>query len=89
MSETSSSEQDRSLEVLRVMFKRNKTYDNQTGKIGELLIENRTTGSQGHVGYQDGDQRVSVTRVAVHMGVKEMGMQTGHRGAYNLPLSQE
>jgi len=43
-------------------------------KIGELLIENRTTGSQGHVSYWDGDWRVSVTMVAVHMGVKEMGM---------------
>jgi len=28
MSETSSSEQDRSQEVLRAMFKRDKTYDN-------------------------------------------------------------
>jgi len=43
-------------------------------EIGELLIENRTAGSQGHVSYQDNDQRVSVTRVAVCMGVKEMGM---------------
>ena len=43
-------------------------------EIRELLIENRTTGSQGHVSYRDGDQRVSVTRVAVCMGVKEMGM---------------
>ena len=58
-------------------------------EIGELLIENRTTGSQGQVSYQDGDQRVSVTRAAVCMGVKEMGMQTGHRGAYNWPPSQE
>ena len=43
-------------------------------EIGELLIENRTTGSQGHVCYWDGDQRVSVTIAAVCMGVKEMGM---------------
>jgi len=43
-------------------------------KIGELLIENRTTGLQGHVCYQDGGQRVSVTMAAVHMGVKETGM---------------
>ena len=34
-------------------------------EIRELLIENRTTGFQGHVCYWDGDQRVSVTRVAV------------------------
>ena len=39
-------------------------------KISELLIENRTTGSQGHVCYQDGGQRVSVTMGAVHMGVE-------------------
>jgi len=58
-------------------------------EIGELLIENRITGSQGHVCYQDGGQRVSVTKVAVHMGVKETGMLTGHRGAYNQPPSRE
>jgi len=58
-------------------------------EIGELLIENRTTGSQAHVGYRDRDWRVSVARVAVHMGVKETGMQTGNRGEYNWPLSQE
>jgi len=33
MLETSSSEQDRSLEFLRVNFKRDKTYDNRTGEI--------------------------------------------------------
>jgi len=43
-------------------------------EIRELLIENRTTGSQGHVSHQDRDWRVSVTRAGVHMGVKEMGM---------------
>jgi len=48
-------------------------------EIGELLIENRTTGSLGHVCFWDGGQRVSVTMVAFCMGVKEMGMQTGHR----------
>ena len=41
---------------------------------GELLIENRTMGSQGHEGYWDGDQRVSVTRAAVCVGVKVTGM---------------
>jgi len=46
-------------------------------EIGELLIENRTTGSPGHVCYWDGGQKVSVTRVAVCMGVKETGMQQG------------
>jgi len=43
-------------------------------EIRELLIENRTTGFQGHVSYQDGEWRVSVTRAAVCMGVKGMGM---------------
>ena len=58
-------------------------------EIRELLIGNRTTGSHGHICYQDGDQRVSVTRVAVHMEVKGMGMQTRNRGAYNQPPSWE
>ena len=43
-------------------------------EIGQLLIENRTTGSQGHECQQDGDQRVSVNRAAVHMEVKGKGM---------------
>ena len=43
-------------------------------KIGELLIGIETTGSQGHICYQDRVQRVSVTMVAVHRGVEEMGM---------------
>jgi len=58
-------------------------------EIRELLIENRTTGSQGHVSYWDGDWRVSITRVVVCMGVKETGMQTGYRGTYNQSPSQE
>jgi len=61
----------------------------------ELLIETRTTGSQGHVCYLNGDQRISVTRVLSHGGegdrdanrvpghiqsVSESGMRTGmHR----------
>ena len=36
----------------------------------ELLIETRTTGSHGHVCYWNRDQRVAVTRAAVHMGVE-------------------
>ena len=43
-------------------------------KYNEILIENRTTGLQGHVCYQDRDQRVCVTRAAVCMEVKGMGM---------------
>jgi len=43
-------------------------------EIGELLIENGTTGSQAQVSYQDRVQEASVTRVAVCMGVKETGM---------------
>ena len=58
-------------------------------EIGELLIKIRTTGLHGHICYQDGGQRVSVTIVAVCMGVKETGMRTGHRGAYNQPPIQE
>ena len=42
-------------------------------EIGELL-ENRTTGSQAQVSYQDMVWEAPVTRVAVCMGVKEMGM---------------
>ena len=43
-------------------------------EIGELLIENRTTGSQAQVIYQDEVQEASVTRAAVCMGVEETGM---------------
>ena len=43
-------------------------------EIGELHIENGTTGSQAQVSYQDEVWEVSVTRAAVPMGVKEMGM---------------
>ena len=43
-------------------------------EVRELLIELGITGSQRHICCQDGGQRVSVTMVAVHMGVEEMGM---------------
>src|SRR5882724_8450408 len=93
MLETSSSEQDRSLEVLRAMLKMGiglmiiklKRYN----EIGGLLIGNRTTGSQAQVSYQDGVWEAPVTMVAVRMGVKELGMQTGHRGTYKWPPSQD
>ena len=52
-------------------------------KVRELFIEKRTTGSQVHIHYWDRVWRVSVTRVAVHMEEKGMGMQTGHRDTYN------
>ena len=39
-------------------------------QIGELLMGNRTTGSQAQVSYWDGVQKASVTRAAVCMGVK-------------------
>jgi len=58
-------------------------------EIGELLIENRTTGLQAQVSYQDEVWEASVTRAAVHMGVKGMAMRTGHRGAYNQPLHRD
>ena len=48
-------------------------------EIGELLIENGTTGSQAQVSYRDMVRETSITRAAVHMGVKEMGMQTRNR----------
>ena len=56
-------------------------------KIRELLIENRTTGSQAQVIYWDEVWEASVTRAAVHMGVRETGMRTGYRGACNWPPS--
>ena len=43
-------------------------------EIKEPHIEKGTTGSQAPVSYQDMVQETSVTRAAVHMGVKEMGM---------------
>ena len=43
-------------------------------EIGELLIENRVTGSCGHICYWNRGQRVSVTIEAVRMGVKGTGM---------------
>ena len=43
-------------------------------KIGELFIENDTTGSWGHICYQDRGWRVSVTMAAVCIGKKETGM---------------
>src|SRR5882724_5894264 len=55
----------------------------------ELHIETRTTGSQGHVCYRNGDQRASVIRAAVHMELEGTGMQTGHRGAYKWGPSRE
>ena len=58
-------------------------------EIGELLIENGTTGSQAQVSYWDEVREVSVTRAAVHMGVKGMEMRTGRRGAYKWGPSQE
>ena len=56
-------------------------------QIVELLIGNRTTGSQAQVSYQEGVQEAPVTMAAVRMGVEETGMQTRHRGTYNMPPS--
>ena len=55
----------------------------------ELLIETRTTGSQGHICYQNGDQRVSVTGAVVRMEEEGMGIRTGDRGTYNRSSSRE
>ena len=43
-------------------------------EIGELLIENRTVGSQAQVSYWDVFREAPVTRAAVRMGMKETGM---------------
>ena len=43
-------------------------------EVGELLIEKGTTGLQAQVVYWDEDRRVSVTRAAVRMKEKGMGM---------------
>jgi len=58
-------------------------------EVRELLIEIEPQGCRDMYAIQVGGWRVSVTTMAVHMGVKEMGMQTGHRGAYNWSPSQE
>jgi len=50
----------------------------------ELLIGTRTTGSQVHVCYRNGDQSAFVTRAAVCMEVEGRGMRIGHRGAYQM-----
>jgi len=55
------------------MFNEDKTYDNRTGNYNsaeELLIGTRTTGSQVHVCYRNGDQSAFVTRAAVCMEVE-------------------
>src|SRR5882724_6522949 len=54
----------------------------------ELLIGTRTTGSQVHVCYRNGDQSAFVTRAAVRMEVEGRGMQIGHRGAYKWGASR-
>jgi len=68
---------------IRLMIIKLRKYN----EIRELLIENGTTGSQAQVSYQDEAWEASVTMATVHMGVKEMGMQTGYRSAYNQPLN--
>src|SRR5882724_8426981 len=83
--ETLSSEQDKSLEVLRefsmgirlVMIELR-----QYNETGELPIKNGTTGSQPHVCYWGGNRRVYVTGAAVCMEEKGMVMRIGHRDAY-------
>ena len=64
---------------IRLMILEPRRYN----EIWELLIENGITGSQAQVSYQDVVWETSVTRAAVHMGVKEMGVQTGYRGTCN------
>jgi len=64
------SPQSENQEGKRLMIIKLRKYN----EVGELHIKIGTTGSQGHVCYQDGGQRVSVTMAAVHMGVEETGM---------------
>src|SRR5882724_10109524 len=68
------SEQDKSLESSR-QFQEGKRFMiielERYNEIGELLIENRTTGFQGHVCYWDRGQRVSVTRGCPHVGGRD------------------
>jgi len=54
----------------RLMIIKLKRYN----YIRTLLLETSATGLQGHVHYQDRDQRVSATTVAICMGKEEMGM---------------
>jgi len=78
-SEAMKREQEKSVKALTKCSRGPKAYDNQTeeyNEIGELLIETGTTGMWVHVCYQDRGWRVSVTMAAVHMGRKEMGVQT-------------
>ena len=58
-------------------------------EIGTLLIENGAAGLQEQVSYWDVVRGVSVTRAAVHMGVKGTGMRTGNQGAYNWSPSRD
>jgi len=47
-------------------------------EIRELLIENRTTGSQGHVCYWHGGQKGSVTMAAGGEGGRDVNRSQGH-----------
>ena len=68
---------------IRLMIIKLRRYN----EIGTLLIENGTAGSQGQVSYRDGFRVTFLTRVTVHMGVKDMGMRMEYRGACNWPPS--
>jgi len=62
-----------------------KTYAIRLKKyneIGKLLIETETTGSQGTYAIRTELEGIYNT-VAIHMGGRETGMWTWHRGAYN------
>jgi len=62
----------------------------------ELHIDTRTTGSQGHICYRNGDWRVSVARVAVRMGVGRDGdanriqgcIQTGSKSGMSIEMQK-
>jgi len=70
---------------IRLMIIKLRKYN----QIRELLIGNRNARLQAQVSYQDIVWEAFVTRAAVQMGVKEMGMRTEHRGAYKWPPSRD
>jgi len=92
MSETSSSEQDRSQEVLRAIFKRDKTYDNKTGKIQP---NRRTTYKKenhrvaGTSKLSEWDLRGTCNYGGCPHGGDRDGNVTKVQGTYNRPPSQD
>jgi len=68
-------------------------WDLALGLAWERIVTDTTYREWNHrvagTSYRDMGRKASVTRAAVHIGVKGMGMQTGHQGTYNRPLSRD